>query len=87
MIVVKVGDCGSIVVWSSCSIDPNKIQLDNLETGIYILILSPRHAITENGKVLAKVLAKLSKHFSNLRKAFPNFSRSRQKKLILLSLI
>ena len=30
---------------------------------------------TENGKVLAKVLAKLCKHFSNLRKTFPNFSR------------
>ena len=34
---------------------------------------------TENGKVLAKVLAKLCKHFSNVRKTFPNFSRSRQK--------
>ena len=36
---------------------------------------------TENGKVLAKVLAKLCKHFSNVRKTFPNFSRSRQKKI------
>ena len=35
---------------------------------------------TENGKVLAKILAKLCKHFSNVRKTFPNFSRSRQKK-------
>ena len=38
---------------------------------------------TENGKVLAKILAKLCKHFSNVRKTFPNFSRSRQKKLNL----
>ena len=34
---------------------------------------------TENGNVLAKVLAKLCKHFCNVRKTFPNFSRSRQK--------
>ena len=34
---------------------------------------------TENGKVLAKIVAKLCKHFSKVRKTFPNFSRFRQK--------
>ena len=32
-------------------------------------------------KFWPKFLAKLCKHFSNLRKTFPNFSRSRQKNL------
>ena len=52
----------------------------HLLPGIYILLLTHQVVgivsdFTENGKVLAK----LCKHFSNERKTFPNFSRSRQK--------